>query len=135
IAPLTGHVIVSGGAQLSAMQVGSDPGDGVIATVSKADTEGTPPHVVTRELWRHQINPGDGACAPADSNACGSGLVVHVLKGDRLYFRGDPGGSIRGDATAWSPTVTFQDLCPTPTPNPKTCPPLTDTQLQTLDDF
>ena len=135
VAPFAGHVIVSGGAQLVAVPAGSDPGDGVIATVNKTDDEGFPPRPVTRELWRHQINPGDSACGPASFNACGSGLVVHVLKGDRLYFRLDPGGSITGDTTAWSPTVTFRDLCPTPTTLPRLCPPLTDTQLQAVDAF
>src|SRR5439155_590694 len=42
-APFAGHVLVSGGAQLVTAPAGTDPGDGIIATVNKTDDEGRPP--------------------------------------------------------------------------------------------
>ena len=114
MAPFTGHLTI-GGAIRRPSTAGAD---GVRASIYRTRTPPSPPNAppVDTLLWTRTLDVGADPCTPDSGNGCGDGLTVEVAAGDRFYFKLDGVDDIEGDATDWSPSLSYVDTCAPPQP-------------------
>lgn len=123
VAPMTGHVTISGTATKIVSSITSSLEDGVTVSVlayrsglafggdhlsanwSSTLTASTPSCAISTAT-----QPPSTQDAPATSG-CGTGRSLFVTAGDRVYFITDPVNHINFDDILWNPTVAYTDTC------------------------